>query len=512
MEYVLSKKELSVGETVFEGCIEQPIDLDFSLPDYCPDIQRILKCRVYPKIYTRNISGDRLDIEGTAIVKILYLDAIKKSVRSSEHSVPFTSSFNMKTTPQNAVATSAVKPEYLNCRALSPRRLDIHGAFSICATVISKCEKEFAEGIDGDDVQVKTTQIPVSALCGLGQQQFTVEDSIVLGSSKPPIEAVLRTDMQPIVSDIKAITNKLMIKGDIGVKVLYMTDLDTGNTEVLEYTMPFSQILDVDGVTDSCACDVTAEILTYEIHTGGDAQEKNQSIDVEVKMVATSVAYSEEEITVVSDAYSTMYDLDLVFNQTPVNSLASQPKETCITKTTVEIGTEGITKVIDLWNEQCTATAMVEEGQLMAKGKVNVCVLAEDREGTPFYTERIVDFTYPMGHCDIAQPVVQTAAAVSSISYRLNGTDNLDLRIEIKLSAPVFDSKVIRCVSQATANEEHLRQRDHQSALTLYYAGDGESLWSIAREYAVSCDAVMAENDLTDDTVLQGRMLLIPNI
>ena len=61
MEYVLSKKELSVGETVFEGCIEQPIDLDFSLPDYCPDIQRILKCRVYPKIYTRNISGDRLD-------------------------------------------------------------------------------------------------------------------------------------------------------------------------------------------------------------------------------------------------------------------------------------------------------------------------------------------------------------------------------------------------------------------------------------------------------------------
>ena len=67
-------------------------------------------------------------------------------------------------------------------------------------------------------------------------------------------------------------------------------------------------------------------------------------------------------------------------------------------------------------------------------------------------------------------------------------------------------------MSQATANEEHLRQRDHQSALTLYYAGDGESLWSIAREYAVSCDAVMAENDLTDDTVLQGRMLLIPNI
>lgn len=512
MDYVLSKKALSVSETVFEGCLEQPIDLDFSLPDYCPDIQRILKCRVYPKIYTRNISGDRLDVEGAAEVKIMYLDAIKKSVRCSEHTVPFSSSFNMKTTPQNAIIKTTVKPEYLNCRALSPRRLDIHGAFSICAKVICKTEKEFADGIEEEHIQTKTADIPVSSLAGFGQQQFNVNDEIVLGSGKPAVESILRTDVQAVISDCKAITNKLMLKGDINLRVLYLADLDSGATEVLDYSIPFSEILDVDGVDETCNCDVNLEILTYDIRSKGDMSDNNPSIDVEIKLAATAVAYNENSITAVIDAYSTMYDLDLVFNQISIENLVKQMKETCITKTTVEAGNDGITRILDLWNEQCTVSVADDDNQFTAKGKVNVCILALDGEGVPFYAERVVDFSYPLGDIKSDGVTVQPKAQINSISYRLNGTNNLDLRIEIRLDIAMFQNKVIRSVSEASADEEHLRQRDTKAALTIYYAGDGESVWNIAREYSVNCDAVMAENDLIDDTVIQGRMLLIPNI
>ncbi|MFQ9952776.1 MAG: DUF3794 domain-containing protein, partial [Clostridium sp.] len=69
MDYNVTQEELAIGKTVFEECQEQPVDLDFSLPDYCPDIQRILKCQVYPRITMRNISGDRLEVEGIANVK-----------------------------------------------------------------------------------------------------------------------------------------------------------------------------------------------------------------------------------------------------------------------------------------------------------------------------------------------------------------------------------------------------------------------------------------------------------
>ena len=44
----LNREVLSASEAVYDGCQEQPIDLDISLPDYCPDIQRVLKCQVNP--------------------------------------------------------------------------------------------------------------------------------------------------------------------------------------------------------------------------------------------------------------------------------------------------------------------------------------------------------------------------------------------------------------------------------------------------------------------------------
>ena len=50
MDYMLNREALAAGEVLYDGSQEQPVDLDISLPDYCPDIQRILKCQVYPRI------------------------------------------------------------------------------------------------------------------------------------------------------------------------------------------------------------------------------------------------------------------------------------------------------------------------------------------------------------------------------------------------------------------------------------------------------------------------------
>ena len=64
MDYMTRKEKCTVCETVFEGSSEQPVDLELSLPDYCPDVERILKCRICPGISAGSITGDRLDVDG----------------------------------------------------------------------------------------------------------------------------------------------------------------------------------------------------------------------------------------------------------------------------------------------------------------------------------------------------------------------------------------------------------------------------------------------------------------
>ena len=73
MDYKLNREALTICQVVYDGYQEQPIDFEFSLPDYCPDIQKILKCQVTPSIINRAIIGDQLQIDGVVTVSYTHL-------------------------------------------------------------------------------------------------------------------------------------------------------------------------------------------------------------------------------------------------------------------------------------------------------------------------------------------------------------------------------------------------------------------------------------------------------
>ena len=61
-------------EQIFDGVQECPVDTEYTLPDYCADIQKILKCIVTPEVTSVSAAGDSLTIDGCASMHVLYLD------------------------------------------------------------------------------------------------------------------------------------------------------------------------------------------------------------------------------------------------------------------------------------------------------------------------------------------------------------------------------------------------------------------------------------------------------
>ena len=60
MNYPIKTDSTHIGRIIFDDTSEQTVDSDFSLPDYCPDIQKILKCRIEPQITGSNIAAGTL--------------------------------------------------------------------------------------------------------------------------------------------------------------------------------------------------------------------------------------------------------------------------------------------------------------------------------------------------------------------------------------------------------------------------------------------------------------------
>lgn len=511
MNYDVSRDNLSVRNLEFEGCQEIPVDIDFSLPDYCPDIQRILKCQVCPNITARNVSGDRLNVEGTACIRIIYLDSDNMRIRCCENSAPFSTSIDIRTTPENAVALTSARTEYINCRAVSPRKVDLHGAFSICAKIYSKNSRNVSCCVSGKDIQQKIENTMGSNLVGMGQQQFSINEMLEMGENKPAPEMIIRSDISMILSDYKTTPNKVVVKGEAILKILYMDDLSSGNLQTMEYSIPISQIIDVPGADADCKYIMTGEVLSHDEQIHSENEENPGMISTEIKIAATVMAYTEKELGIVSDIYSTDHDLKTESESLNLNKLKDIIKENFSHKSSVDLPETSASKIVDVWSDACSAKATNQGDKLVFKGKMNLCILALDVDNIPFYIERIIEFERSREFNENPGDVVAEITIIpTSIGYSIPRDNKVDIKIDFDVSGAVYLNQRHNMITSAETDESKPKNKDCDASLTIYFASEGEPLWDIARSYYTSVNAIKQENDISEDISPKNGMLLIP--
>ncbi len=511
MNYDVSKDNLSVRNLEFEGCQEIAVDIDFSLPDYCPDIQRILKCQVCPQIAARNISGDRLNVEGTADIRLIYLDSDNMRIRCCENSAPFSTSIDIRCTPENAIALTSARTEYINCRAVSPRKIDIHGAFSMCAKIYGKNSTNISCCVSGKDIQQKIENTMGSNLVGMGQQQFSINEMLEMGENTPAPEMIIRSDVSIILIDYKTTANKVVIKGEAILKILYMDDISSGNLQTMQYSIPISQIIDVPGADENCQYIMMGEILSHDEQIHSENEESRGRISTEIRIAATIMAYTEKELGVVSDIYSTDNNLKTESEPLKLSKLKDIIKENFSHKSSVNLPETNTSKIVDVWSDACSAKAVPEGDKLIFKGKMNLCILALDVDNIPFYIERIVEFEHARELGETSQDVMAEITLVpTSIGYSISKDSKVDVKIDFNVSGAVYLNQKHDMITAVEADESRPADKDRNASLTIYFASESEPLWDIARKYYTSVNAIKQENDISGDIAPKNGMLLIP--
>lgn len=517
MEYNVNKGEIAINESVLKTSSEHPIDIDFILPDYCPDIQKILKCGVYPVVNTRNLSGDRLDIEGVIQIKLLYLDSSKKNIRCCDYSSPFSHTFNLKKSSNdmmNAMIFVNAQLDYVNCRAISPRKLDVHGAFSLFAEILCKTTQEVVTGIDDNSVEQRKKSIGVSNIEGQAQQQFSISEVLELSNGKPNIESIVRTDVVAVVQDIKTVANKLIIKGEALIKLLYMGDIENSEMETMEYSIPISQIIDVDGIeaeNSNSISDAKIDVLNSKVQVRTDSSGEDSLIEIDIKLLATVTSYIEKDIQIVSDAYSRDYEIEVDYKTNTFDRLIEVIKDEYNSKSNLDINDVNISRVIDIWNEVNSVSAKKNGNCILFSGKFNVCILAVNTDEEPIYVEKMIDFEYSHDMQQLPDEVkCESDILIPSLGFRITGSNGIEVRTQIKLRACVYQTGNYKSICYASCDEDKPRKKSNDASLIIYYGDKGESIWDIARKYCTRVDHIMEENDLNNELLSERTMLMIP--
>lgn len=509
MSIELTTRGTGTQKSYYDGYVEQEISSDISLPDYCPDIMRILKCTVQPDITNSKVIGDRATADGTAKINVIYSDE-KNNICCYSVEYPFSKYAELSAPCDSAALCVKAKTEFVNCRAVSKRRIDIHGSLSVFFKVCGTSCDTVISSASGDGIQLKRKGIDISSVTAVVSKGFQLSQVENIGDNLSGIGKIIDCCASPLITETKIIKGKLLIKGELAVRVLYCADSGENETAVFLCSIPFNEIAESADFNEDCSVKIDMQVnaLTAEPKTDNDGEYRYMNINAEICAFIT--AYEEACINVVTDAYSTVTEIDAKYSLVDFTKIATSFSDGFMCRQSIDLASLKPQKIYASVVSEPETKCSFSDGKIKLKGKIPLSIIIIDSDGIPVCCEREAEFEYSRSvDGDESKFSCVPQIKISGYSCTLGGDGSADFKAELNVSASVFcDTKEKVLTSLCT--QESGAKKDRKSSLTIYFCSGNESLWDIARRYNTTVEEIMEENELSADYLENKTMLMIP--
>lgn len=509
MDYNMTKFDVASEQICLEQTAELPIDADFSVADYLADIKKVLKCKITPYISSRQITGNVLVVEGTAMISVIYANDTG-AISSAEQEVPFKKSFETNRLMDGGSCKVFAAASTHACRAVTERKLSVKGSVRLDATVFTIEKTEIISDIDSDCFEQLRGETPATTPLGIAEKTLVIDEELILPQNMPAAQRILRSGASALVTDCKIISNKIIVKGNVRVCVLYCTKEDALQKHTAD--IPFNQIIDLIGIGEHCECEARADVCGLSLSSRTLQNGECRSFMLTSKLLITAAARCDSDIPVVFDAYSTRFTASIQKNDVCFTRIAKQVNESFLCKKKITLPEGSMQQIADLWCGMNPCTARADGSGMIIAGGIAVNAITVDSNAEPGFAERIIDFEYPISvEGELKRPKCRPEVQILNSDFSVTGPDELELRIELMIHATVYDSDTIPLITGIEVDETAPIAAD-SAALIAYYADRGENVWEISKSFLANREELLELNHITEDVVQTPKMLLIPRM
>lgn len=509
MELKLQENLFCINKSVFNSCQEVSVSLEINLPDYCTDIAKILKCTAEPELVSKSVSGNRMTVDGNVIINVIYCDS-NDHIQAYKTSTPFTKIFESSDELAGGLIKIDFCGESASVRPLSPRKADVNASFKICIDVCEKKEIRMVADAEGGGVETKQSEIIAeSYVCG-GEKLIILDEIIELGDQRPAVNNILRYDAKARLMDVRLVTNKMIVKGEMSLKILYACGEENSRIEEIEESFPFSQILELDGVDEDCIHSCDTKIQSVNLKERSNDLGEFKIISAEVIVCVFAECRKSVKLPIITDAYSTECELETDEAEEDFMFVGDHINDSTIFKKNLELPVGEISVIDSLWCNCMVSGISCKNNTVVINGTVMTYILGKDDKQKPFFAERPIDFEYRY-KAENSDPnmICKISANAKNGGYTLKGGNSIEVRCEVDINGEVVSCLKRKIVASMRLNKDKQIDKSNIFALTLYFAEKGEKVWEIAKKYSTSANAIKRDNDLSDDIIENPCTLLI---
>ncbi len=497
---------LNISETVFDKTVEQSVDSDFIMPDYYTDIQRVLKCIVKPCISSKTVSGDRAVIDGSLLITVVYSDTDNK-LASFESAVNFSKSIDLDSVTDNPIIYVKPLVGYMNCKAVTERKIDLHGVINLKIKINDYKKVKLLSGINNKEIETLSSTIQISYPVVCGEKSLMIEDELAVPDGSLPLKNVIFYDCKPEINECKMIGNKAIVKGCLNVQILYSTETDS--TVVFTGEMPFSQVMELECENDGCNIICNAEVCHINIRSNGSDLESERCFAVDGKLNLFVTVICDETENLLSDVFSPEYELETECRDLSLQKTFTEIEEKFICRKNIDLGAVILGSVIDVRSSASVLNIENQDNKIIVKGSADVGILGCDNDEMPIYIERKVEFRYTADAVDLPNnPHLECDLNIINTGYTITSRNTIEVILELNIKTRVLTDENYTVLSDVTIVGER-SDDENKCCMVVYYAQKGESVWDITKRYCGSLKQVRNLNSIEDDTLSENKMLII---
>ena len=504
-ELELIKESVVYYEALSDLFSEQPVELDYLLPDRCPDMVTILKTEATPVLTEKKISGDKLYLDGSAEIDVYYLSEDPGVLCKVSQSLPFSRVIDLPGGDEKKVYAEA-KTEFIGARAVTPRRLDIRGGIRFTVKVDVKKTFSSLSDATGNGIRLRSTPLTLLEPLPTSEKTFSVTDDCIFPDSLSPYGETLFHRAQMLVTDQKILNGKAVIKGEILYHLCYRS-ADGKSIEKVDFSIPVSQILDISGANEDTLLNVFGEVTRITVEEK-EEKDRTKGLFTEFSVRLTAEAFQSRSILYVTDSFSTRYLLEPVTETFSLRKVVAPVNIVSVPRLKADISGQNMVRVEDISLSLTDGTLEKDDAGLVYRLSAAATIFGRDENGNACMIERLLPFTISLNET-AANPYFAPALRIRSVAFTFLGDESIELQPEIHLSGILCDAPKITMVTGLTVTGEKERPQS-DVALRLYKGEKGEDVWEIAKRFSTSPAAIREENELTDEVLLEEMTLLIP--
>ncbi len=504
----------SVQVPLGERVLSSEVVGDFSLPDYQPEIKRLLRIGVGVLPPVPVGSGRDTEIAGTLDYYVLYMghdNALWCAPLSAEYSLsmPVEDTVGDLSTGEPFVCVADVTTEPPTGRVTAPRRLSIRCKVQARVKMYGECLLGSADA-EEEGCEVLTGTSEVSRLWRTMGEMIPLGEDIIL----PPGESerrVVCAEGSVMMQEALPTDGQVHLRGEVTVKLTMAAEAPEADgtaapsalmPEVMRRKIPFSATVEMEGITPAAtamACGFCTD-LSVEMEEG--------HIHVELGVIPEVRAQRNETVTYVKDLYSTRRRLMTRHASLPTESALRTLNGNFTLSDSLSLEELGLDTDSTAGANIADVTAQAVPESIAADSDKGRCILSGVcrahllllRDGEYTSTTMNLPFRYEFDapaaqlalgeEADFDGMVTVLHCRGRSDGERVSVDAELAVSLRTHLPAPMV---VLSAAAEDTSPDRAPRRRGEY---VICFPAPDDSLWTVAKRYAAPMAALTAANNL----------------